>query len=88
MNPTITVSAATFLRIDPGLSAGNSSIDDGVAPGQHLTLMIVSGTITLPDNTANNVRLSAAWTPGAFDTLDLIWDATDGNWIERARSNN
>lgn len=34
----------------------------------------------------SNQKLSDAWSPGAYDTLTLLWDGT--NWIELARADN
>lgn len=89
--PTVTVGDAGYLRLTFGAgSSGNVVLADGLFGGHRLTLFCVSyaGTATLPDSTASNVKLSAAWTPTADDTLSLIWDATDGNWIETSRSAN
>lgn len=89
--PTLTVRNQTYIRLtfDAG-SSGNITLGDGGYHGQRLTLFCVSyaGSATLPDATAQNVKLSAAWTPTADDTISLIWDATDGNWIETGRSAN
>jgi hypothetical protein len=89
--PTLTVGRATYIRVTFGAgSSGNVTLSDGTHHGQRLTLFCVSyaGSATLPDATAQNVKLSAAWTPTADDTLSLVWDATDGNWIETSRSTN
>lgn len=89
--PTLTVGEASVLRLDIAAGASGSIIlSDGLSPGQQVQIVAVAvvGTATLPNNTANNTRLSAIWAPGQWDTLSLVWDDTDGNWIELARSNN
>lgn len=43
-----------------------------------------SNACELPDNTANGVRLSAAWTPDANDTLTLEFDGTYFNETSRS----
>ncbi len=95
--PTITVGNSSYIRLTLGASSsGNITLSDGVRDGQKLCIECISngGSATLPDNTANNVRLSAAWTPATgapatpFDTLTLHWNASDGNWIEDSRSMN
>lgn len=91
VNPTMTI-LVSLVRFDINTSSGNLTLSDGVADGHRATLYCTGnlggGVLTLPDNTANNVRLSAAWVPTSFDTLRLFWDATDGNWIEEGRSTN
>jgi len=64
----------------------------GLTAGQRLTLEWTHATNQgeLADDGSvsggGNVRLSAAWSPGQYDTLSLIWNGTD--WLETARSNN
>lgn len=88
---TLTVGSTSFIKLTLGASAtGNITLSDGVQDGQHLVIKCVSnaGTAIIPDNTAQNVKLSADWNPTADDTLSLIWDSTDSNWTEMARSTN
>lgn len=90
-DPTLTIGRSSYVRVTFGAGAsGNVTLSDGTYHGQRLTLFCVSyaGSATLPDATAQNLKLSAAWTPNADDTLTLVWDATDSNWIEIARSAN
>jgi hypothetical protein len=90
-NPTLAFNHASKLRLTiAGTATGNITLPAGVFDGQQLQIIAVSvvGTATIPDATTQRVRLSAAWAPGQWDTLSLVWDETDGNWIETARSNN
>lgn len=97
---TLTLTSASNVRLTSNnATAANRTIilGDGDANGQVLILQWDEDTSTgqgeLPDATANNVRLSAAWSMdgvlgGQYDTLSLVWNSTDSNWIETARSNN
>lgn len=90
-DPTLDPLGATFIRLSVGgLASGNVTIADGQNDGQHLIIQAtsVSGSVTFPDSTSQNMRLSASWTPAIHDTLTLIWNEDDGNWVELARSNN
>jgi len=93
-NPTLTVGSASYFRISLGASSsGNLTLSDGLFDGQHLVLFCfaLTGTLTLPNSTANNTRLNTA--AGAFvfglrDTISLIWDEATIDWIELSRSVN
>jgi hypothetical protein len=61
---------------------------NGVRPdsGETAEITIICGGDTLTLNDGNNLKLSATWTPGAGDTLTLVYDGT--NWYETGRSDN
>lgn len=87
--PTLTVANRTYVSLTLGASSsGNITLSDGLHSGQWLVIECAanSGTAIIPDNTANNVKLSADWNPTADDTLTLIWNGSD--WVELARSAN
>lgn len=63
----------------------------GEIRGQSLQLFFTGGNaIEILDDqaipTAGNIKLSANWTPDAFDTLNLFW--TGNHWLEVSRSTN
>lgn len=86
-DPTLTVGESSFIQITLGASAsGNVTLSNGLRTGHVLVLQMIStsAAVTFPDSTAQNMRLTAAWTPGGRDTLTLIWDGSD--WVETARA--
>src|SRR5882672_4134775 len=54
--------------------------------GHRLTLIWNDGTNAGEIADTGIQKLSATWSPGQYDTLELMSDGT--NWIELARSNN
>jgi hypothetical protein len=69
------------------------TLANGSSAGQLLTLIAATGsTLTLSDGAADPTATSpllagdAAWNPGPFDTIELIWTGTV--WAELHRSNN
>lgn len=100
-NQTLTVNNTSHLRLtsDNGTAANRDFIlGDGRRSGQLLWIEWVGDSATaqgeLPNNTANNVRLNpalGAWTIDntagkTYSNILLIWDNTDGNWIEVCRT--
>lgn len=70
------------LVLGDGSEAGHALILQFVAASNAMELLDDGAT----DGGGGNVRLSADWTPGQYDSLSLIFDGTD--WIETGRSNN
>jgi hypothetical protein len=69
------------------------TLANGSSAGQLLTLIAATGSsLTLSDGAADPTATSpllagdAAWNPGPFDTIELIW--TGAVWAELHRSNN
>lgn len=89
-NPILSPGNASYVRITILAGAtGNITLDVSAAVvGQVLVLHCIAnaGTAVLPDNIANNVRLTAVWNPIGGQTLTLIFDGTF--WVETARANN
>lgn len=87
-NPTVAIGVADYVQLAFDAScSGNAVLSQG-SSGQRVTLECTAyaGSATLPDSSASLVKLSAAWTPTADDTLSLIWN---GNyWLEVSRSVN
>lgn len=89
-NPTMAVTASLMRCSVFSGASGNLTLGDGTIDGQLLRIHVVAvliGTLTLPNSTANNVRLPG----GAFSfvqgkMLSLIWHASDSNWIEAGRT--
>lgn len=92
---TSTITTFTDLDATPSVSAGNifktansgatsiSTFDDGVA-GQEILVIFTDANTSIVES--GNVRLSAAFTSSADDTMRLIYDGT--NWFEVSRSVN
>lgn len=92
---SVTVTTAGHIRFTSDNSTATNRtivLGNGSHDGQRLTLewaeSAASGAGELPDDTNNNVRLSAAWTPDQYDTLSLVWNSGDSNWLEVSRSDN
>jgi hypothetical protein len=71
------------------------TITTPAADGQRLVIMGTDGanTVQLQDESGlagTKLRLAgaAAFTLGLYDTIELIWDAVTGFWVEISRSNN
>lgn len=80
-NQTVTPGTTTRLFFTSDDATGtNRTISlstTGAVLGQEYILFAPdSNAMELPDNTANGVLLSAAWTPDAGDTLTLVFDGT------------
>jgi hypothetical protein len=73
---------AVSITANPQIGAG--------ADGEMLILIGQSGVNTVRVNQGNGVRLSGGtfFTLGQYDSLQLVYDAGSGNWIELGRSNN
>ena len=85
VTPSVANSDA-LLTVANGGATAITSLDDGVI-GQRVTIICGSATNapTLADS--GNFKLSAAWTPGLYDTITL--QCVDGTtWAEVARSAN
>ena len=87
---TVAVSGVSNVRIVSADADGcNLTLSEtGASDGQLLELELTSsagGVVTLAD-TPGTQNLSAAWTPGAGDSLTLRYNATAAEWRERARS--
>lgn len=89
-NPTLSVGSQSMYQIDIGASsAGTLTLGDGTRGGQQLQLVVTSkaGVLSLPDSTANNVRLiGGVWPMANRSVLNLVWIAVDGHWWETGRA--
>ena len=88
-NQTVTPGADTRLALssDDATSTNRTIVlsTTGAVTGEIYILRApASNACELPDNTANGVRLSAAWAPDAYDTLTLEFDGTYFNEISRS----
>jgi len=82
-NTTPSVKALTYAKCSPAGGTTITNFTDGVA-GQQITIIFTNGSATLSD--AATLKLSAAITGTADDTITLVYDGT--NWFEVARSVN
>jgi hypothetical protein len=92
VNQTINPGNRSYIRLinNTGIIS-TITLADGVADGQLLTILAISGGIALiqfVDNAANNTQLNSNFTMGTDDTLQLIWDTGRSTWIELHRSVN
>jgi len=80
-----------FHRVDTEAAAASDpliTITSGIA-GQHLTLKSVSNarTVVVTNNTGN-LRIAGDMSlDSVFDTITLVYSATDGAWLELSRAN-
>ncbi|MBI4242789.1 MAG: hypothetical protein HY606_01760, partial [Planctomycetes bacterium] len=79
---TPSVLGGNIFKVDNSGATTISAFDDGVV-GQKITLGFTNANTTLSGNT---LKLSAAFTSTANDTMVLIYDGT--NWLEISRSRN
>lgn len=94
-NQVVTVGSSSYIPLssDNATAANRTMVlGQGAYAGQILVLEWTHATNQgeLADDGSvsggGNVRLSATWSPGQYDTLTLIWNGTD--WLELCRSNN
>jgi hypothetical protein len=73
-------------RIFSTANTGGTTITtfDKGYPGQAITIIFTDANTTISE--ANNIKLSAAFTSTADDTMSLVYDGT--NWYELSRSVN
>lgn len=86
-SPTITPTSSNMWLVLSAATGSMSLATSGYAAGTLLWLRVASSagsTVTLPDNTANGVRLVSTWTPAANATLSLVFDGA--YWLETGRS--
>jgi hypothetical protein len=91
-NGTISLDSSMITRIagDGGAVtlAVDSCIDTGVADGQVLILQGTNNTNTVTINDNVGIQLNGAVTLGLNDTLTIMWDSGEGDWMELSRSDN
>lgn len=78
--------AEIFLQSNSATSTARTfTLDNGQIVGQDLCLVFESGSsYTCELANSGNVKLSAAWTPVQYQSLNLKWDGT--YWIEVGRA--
>lgn len=67
------------------VTARTFTLQNGLLPGQMLTLFFQSASMTAELLSTGNVKLIATWQALLYDTLTLRWDGT--YWLEICRGN-
>ena len=84
---TPSVAGATHLLIPANTVATAITQLDGASAGHQVTILMTSATNPSTIANAGNFTMSAAWSPGAGDTITLF-TANGTAWYEVCRSNN
>ncbi|MDA1021671.1 MAG: hypothetical protein O2962_09030, partial [Cyanobacteria bacterium] len=87
----ITVTRA-LMRVQGNAGAVNITVDPQIADGTDGQMVILKGlndtnTVTLDSGTGLSLTSASSFTIGSKDTITLIYDALDDEWIEVSRSN-
>ncbi|MBT6843868.1 MAG: hypothetical protein HOA17_08765, partial [Candidatus Melainabacteria bacterium] len=87
----ITVTSA-LMRVQGSGGAVNITANPQIADGTDGQMIIIKGlsdtnTLTLDNGTGLSLSSGGGFTMGLKDTMTLIYDATDDEWVEVCRSN-